>query len=154
MTRKITEKEKISVDPNRGYHRSIGYHYTASGKRQPKKFFLGRDEKAARLAVTRLQILWENIAETYENLHNIVPVQLPEGAVVWDRKQHPPMSDLHNGPNPGGPFWDDRTLKIAEAIRKGQNHVQLTAEELGADSPSQYANVGAGPIRYPRLKSE
>lgn len=75
--------------------RNLGWKVTPTGAYTQHKFYLGREESKAKLASLRLEQLWQEVCKRMEreNAYELNPT---------DR-----------------PIWDEVTLNIAEAVRKG-----------------------------------
>ena len=140
MGKGSNSKNNIAYDPKRGYHRSIGYWVNSAGNRQRKRFWLGRDEQAARLAVVRLRLLWENIIATEQAVRLIEKVVDTNGKPL--SIPGPPLRPEEYIPvRSTPPIWEPLTLKIAQAIQAGDNTVGFSADELGTTGPAEYRRV-------------
>jgi integrase len=105
---------------DKGFTRDLGYKLTAEGKKIQPRFLLGHDATAARLANAKLEALWE---------------------IVVRQAQQQGEGRLHFRPGPSQPvepLWDDFTLRIADAVRRGQPTVSLP--KPASDDP-----LAAGP---------
>ncbi len=107
------KKREMALNPTKGYIRNLGWKLNAKGKRTQPRFLLGHDEQAAILANAKLERLWQIISQQAAK----------KNTLHWD------------GPE-AQPLWDNLTLQIAQAIRKGK-----TAME----APSSLSDNTSGP---------
>ena len=102
----ITHRKK------KGFTRDLGWKLTPDGRRIQPRFLLGHDRAMAELADAKLAVLWEKVVEHADA-----------------RNRH---LDFDEEPEP--PLWDDLTLSIADAIRKGKASLAVRRphpDELG-----------------------
>jgi hypothetical protein len=119
--------------------RNLGWKKTATGYAQ-HKFHLGRDEAKARLAGLRLEQLWKEVAARWEREGRdplgagrhvgtvivMVPDSSPKPHTTSGSLLRAPQNDLvavelsAESPAAERPVWDEVTLTIAEAVRKGE----------------------------------
>jgi hypothetical protein len=119
--------------------RNLGWKRTATGYTQ-HKFHLGRDEAKARLASLRLEQLWKEVTARWERAGpDPLPAGRHVGTVLVMVPNPAPKSHTTPGsvlPAPHGdrvavelpadtpaverPVWDEVTLAVAEAVRKGE----------------------------------
>jgi len=80
-------KSKIGFDKAKGlYSRTIGYRLNSAGERTPARFWLGRDERRAKIANAKLEEAWDQLGRRWSAIYGNAP-----------------------------PVWDHHTLPIAEA---------------------------------------
>lgn len=85
------------------YTRDLGFKLNGSGQSVQHRFLLGKDRAAAEARYDRLTEVWEGVKAR------------------WHRKP---------GPGPFGPVWDALTLKIGQAVAKGEEVVTYSPEDL------------------------
>lgn len=108
----------LKADAARGlYYRSIGWKLDAKGRRVQPKFRLGRDRPTAQLAYDRLGALWDVVVAEHE------------------RREGPPHGTFEppGAEHDTGPLWDETTLQLAEAIRKGQHTIVVGPNDSRSD---------------------
>ena len=91
----MASKKTLCRVASGAFVRNIGWKRTASGYAQ-HKFHLGRDEAKATLANLRLEQLWREVVGR------------------WERENFDQLSPTDR------PVWDEVTLAVAEAVRKGE----------------------------------
>jgi site-specific recombinase XerD len=109
----------------KGFTRDLGYKLNAAGKKIQPRFLLGHDATAARLANAKLEALWEIVVREARE-HDEDRLRLPFGPR-----------------QPVEPLWNDFTLQIADAVRRGQPTVSLPkppSDDLVAAGPHDDAS--------------
>ncbi|HVK11500.1 MAG TPA: hypothetical protein VM597_22205 [Gemmataceae bacterium] len=91
----MASKKTLCRVASGAFVRNIGWKRTASGYAQ-HKFHLGRDEAKATLANLRLEQLWREVVG------------------CWERENSDQLTPTDR------PVWDEVTLAVAEAVRKGE----------------------------------
>jgi integrase len=91
----MAKKKTLCRAASGGFVRNLGWKRTPVGFDQ-HKFHLGRDESKATLANLRLEQLWQEVGKR------------------WERENQYALEPTDR------PVWDNVTLAIAEAIRKGE----------------------------------
>ncbi|MFG0249780.1 MAG: tyrosine-type recombinase/integrase [Phycisphaeraceae bacterium JB051] len=112
-------KDSLTYRKNKGYTRDLGWKLNKDKRRIQPRFLLGHDKHTAQLANARLESLWQTITQEAEE----------------QNKQH------WDGPTVD-PLWDNVTLTIANAIRKGQATVTVPApssQSQGSADDDAYA---------------
>jgi hypothetical protein len=94
---------KLARDGRGNYKRDLGWENTG-GKWQQHRFYLGKDRATAALRVTRLERLWNAIEAD------------------WNK----------TGREGERPSWTTTTLKVAAAIARGDEAVQIECEGLAS----------------------
>gem|GEM_PF-1826157 len=111
---------------NGRYHRMIGKVVGPQGKLKPRKFLLGTDERAAELAMRRLEKLWSEIEVDFKRRARYAGISLPfEGSKI---EFNPLTGELVDHPVDvlkTGPVWEAHTLAMAEVIRHGGSEIQV-----------------------------
>jgi hypothetical protein len=121
----VYRKQNISEYKGR-YHRVIGKVLNARGEINARKFLLGTDERAAELAVRRIEQLWSEVEADFQRRQNharitqhlgtqTVEIEPITGALIES-----PLSVLETGP-----IWEPHTLAMANVIRKGGNEIHV-----------------------------
>jgi len=118
------------------YFRNLGWKKTDSGYAQ-QKFYLGRDESKAKLANLRLEQLWQQVTRRWERDIGPPPANEKDwpGPRLVELKQEPLLGKAALMAHSLGsivsigvrhidifgdrPVWDETTLAIADAVRKG-----------------------------------
>ena len=113
---------KISQYKGR-YHRTLGKILHKDGALKPKKFLLGTDEKKAEWASQRLAKLWSEVREVHKRAVEAL-AEIGEYAGTFNRVtgQVLPQVDFYQDE----PYWDDEALLVAECIRKGRTHIEVS----------------------------
>ena len=89
-------KKELCRASNGVFVRNLGWKVTPAGAYTQHKFYLGREEFAAKLVSLRLEQLWKQVG------------------VRWKRENEFELNPTDR------PIWDCVTFAIAEAIRDGQ----------------------------------
>ncbi|MFL5329833.1 MAG: hypothetical protein ACJ8C4_13060 [Gemmataceae bacterium] len=121
---------------NGQYVRNIGWKETATGYTQPK-FYLGDDAAQARIIAARLEHLWEQVAARSERQQrerrSMPPMELKMPSAAAMSRGAPmmmsvqtPVCDTTLPPKPMKPIWDELTLEIAAAVRRGDASVKVS----------------------------
>jgi hypothetical protein len=129
-------KNILSQDGKGNYKRDLGW--TAEGK-QPR-FYLGRDKTQAEKRAMKLERLWELVEARWEAMRQRHAVLEEKWRQEVERGEW--QDDM---PTLGrtrarwkklleGPYWDSVTLKMADAIRKGETVCVLDHREHFKDS--------------------
>src|SRR5262245_38546031 len=96
----MATKAKVSFDETHGlYHRFLGMDRNG---RKPH-FWLGADERQAKLRAERLELLWSQVETDWEHR----PPEYSDWLETTILKK------------PDRPLWDDITLAVAKTIAKG-----------------------------------
>src|SRR5689334_19583935 len=103
---------KLARDGRGNYRRDLGWEWTGT-KYQQHRFYLGRDRAEAAVRVGRLESLWSAI----------------EGH--WNRSER--LAKLEECPKSQRPCWSPTTLRIAGAIARGEESVEIDSLP-GADA--------------------
>jgi len=118
-------KKKLSQYNGR-YHRMVGKVLDAKGQLKSRRFLLGTDERAAELAVRRLEVLWSEIEADFERRQSHAKITQHLGTTsveiepITGELIENPISVLETGP-----IWEPHTLAMAEVIRKGGNEIHV-----------------------------
>ena len=97
----MAKKKELCRSSNGTFVRNLGWKLSSEGKYLQHKFYLGRDDSAAKLASLRLERLWEQVTRRWQERGN---------------------ETLHQTDRP---VWDAVTLTIAEAVRLGKSEVHV-----------------------------
>lgn len=139
---------------NGQFVRNLGWQRSATGYSQ-HKFYLGRDEATAKVASLRLEQVWTQVAKRWEReratelLFRSPDWQLQDVAVRG--RSHVALT-AHGVGKPVAtllaeerPVWDELTLEIAGAVRRGESLVKVspplpngTATKVGPFSASDW----------------
>ncbi|MEM8738285.1 MAG: helix-turn-helix domain-containing protein [Planctomycetota bacterium] len=103
------------------YRRTLGKFINTKGKIAPKKFMLGRDRRKAEAANARLELLWDVVEEHHATRAAARPAYL-----------EPAQHDT--------PLWAGTELEIAEAVRLGQQVIQVGIENENTHTAAGYAS--------------
>jgi len=96
-------KSSITYRAGKGYTRDLGWKLLSRGQKTQPRFLLGHDRGAAELANAKLEALWAVVVKNAEARNAAL------------RSVHFPYQR-----EPDAPLWDEATLRIADAVRKGQ----------------------------------
>jgi hypothetical protein len=122
----MARKKELCKAANGLFMRSIGWKATATGGYAQHKFYLGRDEDAARLAGLRLEKLWEEVCARWEREQ----VEVTASSAVSGRQfifDGETFCEVPASlPISGRPVWDETTLAIAEAVRLGESVARVS----------------------------
>lgn len=99
---------RLTHRKGKGYTRDLGWKVSDDGKRRQPRFLLGHDERTAKLANARLELLWDIIVRQTEQRNASMPVSMP----------------------PEEPAWNEHTLAIADAVRKGKDAIEVPCPEI------------------------
>jgi integrase len=97
----MAKKKDLCRSSNGIFVRNLGWKVSTEGKYLQHKFYLGRDDSAAKLASLRLERLWEQVTRRWQERGS-------ESLYPTDRA-----------------VWDEVTLTIAEAVRLGKSEVRV-----------------------------
>lgn len=106
---------------NGTYRRTLGKFINTKGKLAPRKFMLGRDRRKAEAANARLELLWSVVEEHHAMHAKARPAYLP-------------------APEHDTPLWAGLEAQIAEAIRIGQQVIQVGIDDERTHTPAGYAS--------------
>ena len=122
-------RRKHSVSCYRGrYHRTIEKAINSGGKVATKKFLLGTDKAAAELAARLLERLWSDIVDEHQRAQDEAcgPMShIPGVGPPMDDDRVTGVGSSRARDLSCGPIWRSETLRIAEAIRKGEREMTV-----------------------------
>ena len=126
--KKITKLKALSQDKGGRYIRNLGWvRSPTSGKFSQRKFFLGHDQEAAKLAAARLEALWQCVERRHKK--NALTAQiLGEEHPERTRHDFEPGKIMVLKEIDSRPRWCSLSLTIADAIRQGQPIAQVCLE--------------------------
>ncbi|MEX0775117.1 MAG: hypothetical protein WD042_05315 [Phycisphaeraceae bacterium] len=134
-----TTSSRITHRAGKGYTRDLGRKRTPDGRRVQPRFLLGHDRAQAELANLRLEQLWAVIVRDAD-------------------AQNTHLQPVNESTEP---TWEDNTLRMAEAIRKGHQSIVVpyhaieevgSQDDLGPIGPSAYATyLHHLQTRYPMI---
>lgn len=127
MARRSALNGQVSSYKGR-FHRTLGKVLNERGELVPKKFLLGTDRRLAESANLRLQRLWEEVVAEHQAAVQWMQRwggRLGDADLITGETDHGQLRRLDPGPR-----WRAESLRIAEAVRRGEHEVTV---EIGAD---------------------
>ena len=128
--KKITKIKALSQDKSGRFFKNIGWvRNPTSGKFSQRKFYLGHDDEAAKLAAARLDALWQCVERRHNKqafYANILGEEFPERT----RHDFEPGNVMILKEIDPRPTWCPLSLSLAEAIRKGQPVARIALENV------------------------
>lgn len=108
-------KINLSRDSRGNIKKDLGWKPTAEGNYIQHRFYLGREDNQAAIRSLQLDQIWGNICQ------------------AWQRDRQTPR-----------PQWDDVTLRIAAAVAKGEERVELPL-------PKELLEADLDPVQHPEF---
>jgi hypothetical protein len=132
---------RSDVSQYRGrYYRNIGKVLNGRGRLTSKKFLLGTDKTAAEVRNRMLEQLWAEVVAEHERSVEFVQTM---SSRLGDADHISGQLLARERDLSHGPIWRAESLRIAEAIRKGQSQIRVPPGEIDGCPQSYVQRIHA-----------